>query len=182
MVLTDTNELVRTVTLWEIPADLLKEGEKEAIRHGWTKAYDPDDRPYWTHASGEKCWKMPKVFEQAGQDIVLEGAAEVIPQAVPKPEERGGMSGADEEEIEEMSDQETEGRVPVEPAGEIDPEQNELEGTVVDVTDRRGSLLKHWWGKQRKDRKFGQESTKKQRRSGQHCSRSGRSGRMWKEG
>ena len=60
---------------------------------------------------------MPKVFEQAGQDIVLEGAAEVIPQAVPKPEERGGMSGADEEEIEETSDQETESRVPVDLTG-----------------------------------------------------------------
>jgi hypothetical protein len=78
MVLTDTNELVRTVTLWEIPADVLKDGEKEAIKHGWTRALDPDDRPYWTHASGEKCWKMPKVFEQAGQEIVLEAVKKCV--------------------------------------------------------------------------------------------------------
>jgi hypothetical protein len=108
----------------------MKEGEVEAMRHGWEKNMDPDDRPYWIHkASNEKCWRMPRVFERKDQDIVLEGADAEVPPAVPKPEERGGVGVEEQEEIEEVSDQEwVKVGVPVEPA--ID-DSEELDETVV---------------------------------------------------
>ena len=53
-----TGRIMRATTI-NVVADPLPEAPNDWSDAGWTIKFDPDDRPFWEHESGDRSWLKP---------------------------------------------------------------------------------------------------------------------------